>query len=54
MKTTTVQIQLRTSEENRAWLKQIADKEERSVNWTINKLVSEARQAAQAQRNAHQ
>ena len=48
----TVQIQVRTSEENRTWLKEISAKEERSVNWTINKIVTEARMAAQAQQNA--
>jgi hypothetical protein len=50
--TTTVQIQLRTTEENRVWLKERAEREERSVNWLINKIVTEARAAAQAQANA--
>lgn len=47
-----VQIQLRTTEETRAWLKEVADKEERSVNWMVNKIVNEARVAAQAKQNA--
>lgn len=52
MKNDVVQIQVRTSEENRDWLKEVAAKEDRSVNWTINKIVSDARMGAQAQQSA--
>lgn len=43
------QIQVRTSKENRDWLKQVADAQERSVNWLINKMFNDARRAAQSQ-----
>lgn len=52
MKSTNVQIQLRTTEENRDWLKRVAEKEDRSVNWMINKIVNDARLAAETQQNA--
>jgi hypothetical protein len=54
MKGNTVQIQVRTTEENRVWLKEIADKQERSVNWVINKIVSDARSAAQVPSDGRQ
>jgi uncharacterized protein (DUF1778 family) len=54
MKANVVQIQVRTTAENREWLKQTAEQQERSVNWMINKIVGEARVAAQAQANAPQ
>lgn len=40
-----VQIQVRTSDENREWLKAQATQEERSVNWIINKMIDAARAA---------
>jgi uncharacterized protein (DUF1778 family) len=40
------QIQVRTSKENRDWLKRAAEAQERSVNWLINKMFNEARTAA--------
>lgn len=49
MKTCSVQIQVRTTAETRAWLKEIAEKQERSVNWMINKIVADARAAAAGQ-----
>ena len=39
------QIQVRTSDENREWLKSQATQEERSVNWIINKMIDAARAA---------
>lgn len=47
-----VQIQLRTSIENKSWLKEAADAQERSVNWLVHKLVTEARLTAQQGQNA--
>lgn len=41
----TAQIQVRTSEVNRDWLKEKAAAQDRSVNWIINKILDEARQA---------
>lgn len=38
-----VQIQVRTSDENREWLKGQATQQERSVNWIINKMLDAAR-----------
>ncbi|MDH0519953.1 hypothetical protein [Achromobacter xylosoxidans] len=38
-----VQIQVRTSDENREWLKGQAVQQERSVNWIINKMLDTAR-----------
>ncbi|WP_313457959.1 hypothetical protein [Achromobacter sp.] len=40
-----VQIQVRTSDENREWLKSQAIQQERSVNWIINKMLEAARAA---------
>lgn len=52
--TTPAQIQVRTSVENKDWLKQEADAQERSVNWLINKMFTDARLAAEARRNVVQ
>ena len=41
-------IQVRTSEENREWLKAKAQDQDRSVNWIINKILDEAREAEKA------
>lgn len=49
-----VQIQVRTSIENKDWLKQEADARERSVNWVIHKMFTDARLAAEAEKNAKQ
>lgn len=49
---TPVQIQVRTSLENKDWLKQEADSQERSVNWLINKMFTEARLMAEAKKSA--
>lgn len=38
-----VQIQVRTSDKNREWLKGQAQQEDRSVNWIINKMLDTAR-----------
>jgi len=51
---TPAQIQVRTSVENREWLRQAADAQERSVNWFIHKMLTDARLAAEAQANAQQ
>lgn len=40
-----VQILVRTSEENRDWLKAKALDQDRSVNWIINKILDEVRRA---------
>jgi uncharacterized protein (DUF1778 family) len=50
--TTPVQIQIRTSAENKDWLKRAADAQERSVNWLIHKMFTDARLAEQAKQNA--
>jgi hypothetical protein len=39
----TAPIQVRTTEENRDWLKKMAREDDRSVNWLINKIFAEAR-----------
>lgn len=39
-----VQILVRTSEENRDWLKGMAMDQDRSVNWIINRILDEARE----------
>lgn len=44
-----VQIQVRTSEENRDWLKAKAIDQDRSVNWIINKILDEARERERTQ-----
>jgi hypothetical protein len=43
-----VQILVRTSEENRDWLKAKAIGQDRSVNWILNKLLDDARQGEEA------
>jgi predicted transcriptional regulator len=45
-------ILVRTSDENKDWLKQLADAQERSVNWLVHKMFTDARLAAQAKANA--
>ena len=45
------QIQVRTSIENREWLRRAADEQERSVNWFIHKMLTDARLAAEAAKN---
>lgn len=40
-----VQIQVRTTNQNREWLKSQATQEERSVNWILNKMIDAARAA---------
>jgi len=44
-------VLVRTSEENKVWLKQAADAQERSVNWLAHKLITDARIAAQSAAN---
>lgn len=46
------QIQLRTSPDNRAWLKDKAQKQDRSVNWLINKILADAKAADSEKKNA--
>ncbi|MRW85380.1 hypothetical protein GJ698_14940 [Pseudoduganella sp. FT26W] len=46
-----VQILVRTSEENRDWLKAKALGQDRSVNWIVNKILDEAREK-EAERHA--
>jgi predicted HicB family RNase H-like nuclease len=43
------QIQLRTTQENKEWVKRQADAAERSVNYLLHKMLTEARLAAQVQ-----
>lgn len=45
-------VLVRTSDENKDWLKQVADEQERSVNWVVDKMVTDARLTAQALENA--
>jgi hypothetical protein len=54
MKSLMVQIQVRTTEENREWLKALAEAQERSVNWMINKIIGDARLATQPSENVTQ
>jgi hypothetical protein len=51
---TPAQIQVRTSIENRDWLKQEAVAKERSVNWLIHKMFTDARLAAEAKQHVSQ
>lgn len=39
----------RIKESSLSWLRSTAQKEERSVNWVINKLIEQARKAEEAQ-----
>ncbi|MBX9348714.1 hypothetical protein K5M36_16630 [Chromobacterium vaccinii] len=40
-------FQARLSKENHAWLRRVGESQERSINWTLNKVVSDARLAHQ-------
>jgi uncharacterized protein (DUF1778 family) len=51
---TPAQIQVRTSIQNKDWLKRAADAQERSVNWLIHKMFTDARLAAEGKENAMQ
>lgn len=46
-------VLVRTSDENKEWLKQAADAQERSVNWLAHKIITDARVAAQAANVQH-
>jgi hypothetical protein len=48
------QIQLRTSLENKEWVKAEAGATERSVNYVLHKMLTDARLAAQAKQNVAQ
>jgi uncharacterized protein (DUF1778 family) len=50
--TAPVQIQIRTSAANKDWLKRAADAQERSVNWLIHKMFTDARLAEEAKQSA--
>jgi predicted HicB family RNase H-like nuclease len=52
--TTPAKVLVRTSEENKEWLKQAAEAQERSVNWMAHKIITDARLAAQAAGNVSQ
>ena len=45
-----VQVQVRTSKANCEWLKAKAREQDRSVNWIVNKLLEEAREADQTKK----
>lgn len=51
---TAAQIQVRTSEDNRVWLKAKAQEQERSVNWLISKILDDARVTDSKKQNAVQ
>lgn len=53
-KTLSEQIQLRTSSENKQWVKAEAEATERSVNYVLHKMLTDARLAAQGGNNAGQ
>ena len=38
-------ISVRLTDENRAWLDARSEREDRSLNWLINKLLEQAREA---------
>lgn len=48
----TTQIQLRTTLDNRAWLKEKAQEQDRSVNWLINKILADAKAADSEKKDA--
>lgn len=43
--TSKVQMKIRMGKENHAWLKQFAEKQERSATWVVNKLIEQAKKA---------
>lgn len=45
-------LQARLIVENHEWLKQEASRLERSANWLLNRIVTEAREAAQEKNRA--
>lgn len=45
--TTAAKVLVRTSGENKEWLKQAAEAQDRSVNWLAHKILTDARLAAQ-------
>jgi predicted HicB family RNase H-like nuclease len=51
MAATPAHIQVRTSEENRAWLREEAKKQDRSMNWLISKILDDARIAGCEKKN---